>query len=125
MAMASEECSSFPGNHGKFGPYHGEGILTSGTQLQACARAGLKSTTTSATVDGRSVNLSALLVTTKVFPINVVANDSIGLQDSGHAVAAAYGNAILVTGLTAGTLVIHVKTTLGRPVDYTYTVHVA
>lgn len=128
VAEASFECSSFPGNHGKFGPDDGAGTLTSGTQLEACARAQSKGTTMSATVDGRSVNLAARLVTTKVFPIDVVADNSIGLSDAGHAVAAACGGGILVSGLTAGTHVIQVNSTLGSngaTGDYTFTVHVA
>ena len=126
VTMASVECSSFPGNHGTFGPDHGKGPLTSGPQLQACARSEFEGTTMSATVDGRSVNAYALVVTTKVFPIDVVVNDSIGSPGgSGHAVAAARGGGVLLTGLTAGTLVIRLNGKIdGQSSTNTLTVHV-
>jgi hypothetical protein len=73
--------------------------------------------------------MSRLVVTTAVFPIDVVADNSFGLQAQGRGEAAATGVGILLTGVATGTHVIDMRSSYSGPggfnTDYTFTVNVS
>jgi len=110
------ECSTKKGDHNGFG--------TSDPQLIKCAKALFRGITQSATVDGRSVNVSKLITATGVFPIDIPKNPLFPLPP-GKGRSATYGPGLLLTGLSKGTHSIHEVTKAGTMVwDLTRIVHV-
>lgn len=117
IVSLSNECSTFKGDHGKFG--------TSNSQLEKCARALFKGAKQTATIDGHSVATSKLLAATGVFAIHVPKNNLLGSGRAGNGRSAAFGYGLLATGFANGTHVIHVVGTIGTiKFDVTYTLHV-
>ncbi len=113
----SNECSTFKGDHGKFG--------TSDSQLKKCARALFKGAKQTATVDGHSVAITKLLAATGVFAIHVPKKNLLGSGKAGSGRSAAYGYGLLDTGFAKGTHVIHGVGTIGTiKFDVTWTLHV-
>jgi hypothetical protein len=133
VGEATNECSTFPGNHGTLGPDDGKATLTATDRLPGCAKDGFHLISMSASVDGHPVDLAALVTTTGVFAINAVLNNQIGLEDqtgrqeTGPGYAAATGAGILLTALSNGTHTVHVQSDFsgGPKSDYTFTLHVA
>jgi hypothetical protein len=113
----SNECSTFKGDHGTFG--------TSDSQLKKCAVALFKGAKDTATVDGRSVNVTKLIATTGVYPVHVPKNNINGSGKAGKGRSAAHGYGLLVTGFSKGTHVIHALLSIGTSRwDTTWTLHV-
>lgn len=112
----SSECSTFKGDHGKFG--------TSDKQLKRCARAELKGAKDTTTIDGRSVNVSKLVTATGAYAVHSPKNNPFGLPP-GKGRSAAYGPGLLLTGFAKGTHIIHNRWSGGTSKwDITWTVHV-
>jgi hypothetical protein len=97
--MLSSECSTFNGDHGKYG--------TSDSQLEKCARALFKGARNTATVDGRPVNVTKLVATTRVYRVHLPKKNIFGSNKAGKGRSAAHGYGLLLTGLSRGTHVIH------------------
>ena len=113
----SNECSTFKGDHGKFG--------TTNSQLVTCARALFTRIHDTATVDGHSVPVIKLVATTGVYQVHVPKKNVVGIKQSGPGRSAAHGYGLLLTGLSKGTHVIHVVAShLTSRWDITWTVRV-
>jgi hypothetical protein len=111
------ECSTFRGDHGTFGK--------SDSQLKKCALALFKGAKDTATVDGHSVNVTELVATTGVYPIQVPKNNINGSGKAGTARSAAHCYGLLFTGFSKGTHVIHALFSIGTSKwDVTWTLHV-
>ena len=92
------ECSTKKGDHHGFG--------TSDSQLVKCAKALFSGLTQSATVDGRSVNVSGLITATGAFPVDIPKNPLFPLPP-GNGRSATYGPGLLLAGLSKGTHTIN------------------
>jgi hypothetical protein len=115
--MLSSECSTFKGDHGKYG--------TSDSQLEKCARAGLSGTKNPATVDGQRVDVTKLVASTPVYRVHVPKKNLFGSNRAGKGRAAAHGYGLLLTGLSKGGHVIHTLFEAGSTRwDITWKVHV-
>jgi hypothetical protein len=113
----SNECSTFKGDHGTFG--------TSDSQLKKCAVALFKGAKDTATVDGHSVNVTELIGTTGVYPVQVPKNNINGSGKAGTGRSAAHGYGLLLAGFSKGTHVIHALFGIGTSKwDVTWTLHV-
>lgn len=113
----SNECSTFKGDHGKFG--------TSDSQLMRCARALFKGGKQITTVDGRSVDATKLVAATGVYPVHVPKNNFFGSKKAASGRSAAYGWGLLLTGFSKGTHTIHGVASIGTSHwDITWTAHV-
>lgn len=105
-------------------PFHG----TTASGLRRCARRNLKGVTNlSATVDGRVVgDYHTLISTSPVYTFHLPKRNLLGVSArSGR--SAAYGEGVLLRGLTPGNHVVHVTGELaafGYTEDVTYTLHV-
>lgn len=111
----TNECSTLNGDHRGFG--------TTNADLVKCAKAFFtKHVTYSATLDGKAVNLHALLTATGEFFVPKVAGGSPPTARS-----AAYGPGILLRGLSKGTHTIHSKASVPGvlTIHSTLKVHVA
>lgn len=89
----SNECSTFKGDHGKFG--------TGDAQLMKCARALFKGAQESLTVDGHAVNVAKLLAATGVYPVRLPKH-----HKGTHVIHAA---ASIVTSKWTVTYTVHVR----------------
>lgn len=112
----SNECSTLKGDHRGFG--------TTNADLVKCAKSVYKvpGVSLSATLDGHTVNLQALVVSSGEFFVPKVVG-----QSASTARSAAYGPGILLRGLSKGTHTIRSKTNIPGvvTVDSTLKVHVA
>ncbi len=100
----SNECSTFKGDHGKFG--------TSDRELMRCARAlfaGAKATTT---IDGHPVSVKALIAGTGAYGVESPSSNPFGVP-AGTGRSAAYGFGLLITGLAPGTHFIQSRWRIG------------
>ena len=113
----SSECSTFKGDHGKYG--------TSDPQLEKCARTLFKGSKNATAVDGQSVNVTKLVATTGVYRVHVQKKNLFGSNRAGKGKSAAHGYGLLLTGLSKGTHVIHTLFKFGsNRWDITWSVHV-
>lgn len=114
---ATDECSTFKGDHGSFG--------TSDQQLTRCAQAVYEGTKGSATVDRQAVNLGKLLTATGAYPVQAARKNILGFSP-GSGRSAAYGSGLLLNKLARGTHVIHslLSGPGHRSWNVTFTVHV-
>ena len=113
---ASDECSTFTGDHGSFG--------TSNQQLTSCAQGVFQGAKESVTVDRQPVGLATLVTATGVFPVDATTNNIFGFSP-GSGRSAAYGSALLLTHLAKGTH--HISTLIsafGGAWHLSFTVHV-
>jgi len=112
--VVSAWCSTFAGDHDGFG--------TSDAELQACSsHAFAQVGPASGTVDGKAVNLEALVAATGGFPVHAVPGNVLGLP-AGNGRAAADGIGLLLTGFSKGTHTIHY---IVQGHNVTYIVHVS
>lgn len=120
VEQLSDECSSFQGDHNGFG--------TTDSQLERCARAGLRAASASVMVDGRPVaKFRRFIVTTKAFALHLPKHN---VFNSPHrrGKSVAHGWGLLLYGLRRG---VHtIKLTGDIPgskyhVEATYTIHVS
>jgi hypothetical protein len=112
----SNECSTFKGDHGKFG--------TSDQQLKRCARALFDGAKDATTIDGHPVNVNKLVAATGAYAVQSPKNNPFGIPP-GKGRSAAYGFGLLLTGFAKGTHIIHTLWSVGSSKwDITFTVHV-
>jgi hypothetical protein len=112
------ECSTLPGDHNGYGK--------TPSQLEQCARAGLKVfSDVRAFVDGQPIPEFARFITaTEVFAFRMPKNRFPGIKQRGGR-SAAYGYGLLLTGLTKGThKVRHTLTLKGKRYTVTTTLRV-
>jgi len=113
--LSSVACDTFKGEHPGFG--------TSDAQLQLCSKKYFaQSGTPTATVDGQTIDVTALVTGTGGFPIHAVAGNPIGVP-AGNGRAAAYGVGLLFSGFSKGTHTIHCA--VGDGEDLTWVVRVS
>ena len=114
----SDECSTFKGDHGKFG--------TTNSQLKKCARALFNAPRDTTTVDGQTVAVAKLVSTTGVYRVHVPKNGNVfESHKSGSGRSAAHGFGLLLTGFSKGTHVIHALESFGHyKWDITWTLRV-
>jgi hypothetical protein len=110
----SNECSTFPGDHGRFG--------MTDSALKRCARAQFRGVHQATTIDDRPVNATKLVAASGAYPVHAAHNNILGLP-AGNGRSAAYGYGLLVTGFAKGTHTIHLRASVGSARwDITYTV---
>ena len=114
----TNECSTFPGDHNGFG--------TSPEQLILCAREGFKGLSGTAAVDGSPIaDYPALIAATNAIDVQVPEDNTFGIEPrSGR--TAAYGEGLLLQGLSAGTHTIRVTSSTPAGtliVEYTLRIH--
>ncbi len=111
------ECSTFEGDHNGFG--------SSPSQLRLCARTGFDGLGGAAFVDGASVpNYRELIAAADAVAVNIPANNSFGIS-GGPGQSAAYGEGLLLRGLSTGTHTIRiVSRTSGGEETRTFILHV-
>lgn len=114
----SAECSTFKGDHAKFG--------TSNSQLEKCARALFNAPHDTTTVDGQAVAVAKLVASTGVYRVHVPKNGNVfESHKSGNGRSAAHGDGLLLTGFSKGTHVIHALESFGHyKWDITWTLRV-
>ena len=114
----SNECSTVHGDHAGFG--------TSASQLERCARKGFKGLHGSASIDGMPVvNYRQLISAAAVVEARVPTHNAFHLAQQ-RLRSAAYGEGLLLRGLTPGTHTIVVKSfTPGGNQQRKFVVHVS
>ena len=114
----TNECSTLRSDHNGFG--------TSAAQLARCAREGFHGLSATAVLDGaRVVNYRRLIVTTPVIRLQLPAGNPFGVKPQ-SARSVAYGEGLLLSGLSTGTHTIHITEHLpqgSNTVTYRVRVH--
>ncbi len=113
----TNECSTLPGDHNGFG--------TSPADLKRCARAGFTGVSGTAVLDGvRISNYRNLIVATNAIRIRVPKRNDFGIKGQ-TGTSAAYGEGLLLSGLSVGTHTIRVTSTIsGKTYPVKYRVHI-